>query len=306
MATLRLLAPPLAKPSIAFVGHSGARVTLHQQNGRSVVRKRAGFPAQNQRLRRQWEKQAKFAADGVSTPRVLASGEADGLAFFDMDYVPGISVAAQICNGHVPESGKLIAFVAEWIVARKQEVAGCIGADALSAKVASVIAASGANRHMGAAASCLRDVAAELRALSWPDLPGSPCHGDFTTENILSGTGGKLTLIDFDVPDHESYCLDIAKLYQDLLGQWCLRRLALTRAGTIEHLNAQLALQRLRRDMDILLHAMVPELVPELPALTCLNLLRALPYSTDEAVCRFILDRIKALLPRCRRADQPG
>ena len=85
-----------------------------------------------------------------------------------------------------------------------------------------------------------------------------------------------------------------------MLGRWCLRHLAIAEPNGLRYRNAQLALRRVRRDIDALLALVLPELVPDLPALVCLNLLRALPYSTDTAVGRFILDRVEALLPSCR------
>jgi aminoglycoside phosphotransferase len=289
------------EPQAVFAGHSGARITLHQRDGHAVVRKAAGAPEQSARLHGQREKQMQFHAAGTDTPRVLSWGEEQGLAFFEMDFVPGITIAAQICEGQVAESGQLAAFVSGWIAARQREVDGVVPPQALAQKLASVLIASSANRHAGSGdIGRLRRLTDSLRALRWPSLPRSLCHGDFTAENMLSGLDGRLILIDFDVSDISSYTLDIAKLYQDLLGRWCLRHLAIAEPNGLRYRNAQVALRRVRRDIDALLALVLPDLIPDLPALVCLNLMRAFPYSTDAAICRFILDRVEALLPSCR------
>src|SRR5262245_43174593 len=124
-----------------FIGHSGARVTLRQHDGRSVVRKQAGSPEQSARLQGQKLKQAEFRAAGIEAPQVLDSGEEEGLAFFEMDFVPGVSVAAQICDGQTAMSGALTRFVAAWIRARRYEADGRIPAETVLDKMVRVLAA---------------------------------------------------------------------------------------------------------------------------------------------------------------------
>ncbi len=283
-----------------LIGHSGARVCLLQYGGHTVVRKMAGRPEQNDRLRGQGEKQTQFRADGVDTPAVLGWGEEDGLVFFDMEFIPAVSLAAEVGDGLALANRRLVDLVDGWITARSGETAGSVPAEALADKMSRVLAASAANRHLGAAAARLPAVANRLADVRWPCLPRSPCHGDFTTENILHGQDGRMILIDFDVPDISSYYFDIAKLYQDLMGLWCLRHMAIADTASLRYRNAQLALRHLRRGIDTLLASRVGDLIADLPALVCLNLMRALPYSIDEAVCQFIFDRVEALLPACR------
>jgi len=281
----------------ALVGFSGARITLHRSAGRMVVRKMAGTAAQNARLERQCDKQIRFHALGVPTPRVLGRGAEEGRFFFDMEYVPAISLATLIAGGHVAERARLRHVVAGWIAARGREADGTIPAGALAEKLESVLAASARNPTLGHAARRLPGLSERLRRLAWPSLPATASHGDFTTENILSARGHRLLLIDFDAPELSSVWLDVAKLYQDLLGQWCLRHLA---ADPIGQRNAALILRHLRTDMDEVVRDARPGLLADLPSLVCLHLLRALPYSTQQANSAFILDRIETLLPLCR------
>ncbi len=289
-------------PQHGLVGFSGARITLHRRHGRVIVRKTAGTPAQNDRLRRQGAKQARFHAAGVDTPRVLGAGDAAGLVYFEMDYVPAPSIAATICRGDAGPCRRLTPFLTAWFESRRREVTGVIQPEQLLAKLRSVLAASAANPSLGPSRARLPTIAARLMALAWPGLPDSPGHGDFTTENMLGGPGERLVLIDFDTPEMESFCLDIAKLYQDLAGHWCLRRLAVDGAAAATYREAVRVLSDLRAAVDHQLAQMLPELLPELPALVCLNLMRALPYSSTQSDCAFILDRVEALLPSCREA----
>jgi aminoglycoside phosphotransferase (APT) family kinase protein len=280
-----------------LVGFSGARITLHRSGGRMVVRKMAGTAAQNDRLDRQCDKQIRFHAQGVPTPRVLGWGTEQGRFFFDMEYIPAMSLAALIAGGHIAERARLRHFVAAWIAARSQQADGMISAAALEHKLESVLAAGAENPNLGHAARLLPGLAARLRRLAWPNLPATASHGDFTTENILSAPSRRLLLIDFDAPDLSSVWLDVAKLYQDLLGHWCLRHLA---ADPIGRRNAELALRQLRTDIDEVVAESRPGLLADLPALVCLHLLRALPYSAQPADSAFILERIETLLPLCR------
>ena len=288
-------------PANELVGFSGACLKLHRRDGRMVVRKTAGSMAQNERLRRQRDQQARFYDAGVATPRVLLSGETSGRMFFEMDYVPAISLAAAICRDGADVARELLAFLERWIDDRRCEVSGEIKPQQLAKKLAAVIEASAANPRLGSALERLPAVAARLTRLAWPALPQSPGHGDLTTENILGDTAGRLVLVDFDAPEISSYCLDVAKLYQDLLGHWCLRRLAQRQVtGVPDPQRAERALSRLREAVDHLAIRMMPELMPDLPALTCLNLMRALPYSSNAADGHFILTRVESLLPMCR------
>lgn len=53
-------------------------------------------------------------------------------------------------------------------------------------------------------------------------LPSSICHGDLTFENLIY-SNNKFYMIDVSDGDYDSWVFDIAKLRQDLDGEWFLR-----------------------------------------------------------------------------------
>lgn len=136
-----------------------------------------------------------------------------------------------------------------------------------------------------------------LRRVDWRGLPQSDCHGDLTLENILLKPDGTIALIDCDVPDLTGLWFDLAKLYQDFDGFWCLRGLA-REGASLRFLNAVLALRRLRAVVDEVVAAELPELPRLLPALVGLNLLRTLPYCTETATALFVIDRARVVLSK--------
>ena len=135
-------------------------------------------------------------------------------------------------------------------------------------------------------------VVERLHAADWSGIPASVSHGDLTFENILVSPDGDVTFIDCDEPWVSSYWLDLGKLYQDLHGQWCLRRLS----PAVQRVNAVEKLMQL----DMLFRPLVareePDLAGRLPQLAALNLFRALPYAADRETAAFICARIRRML----------
>jgi hypothetical protein len=91
-----------------------------------------------------------------------------------------------------------------------------------------------------------------------------------------------------------SYWLDIAKLYQDVLGHWFLRDLYLTGKGGLE--NVLPRLNRLESALRSMAGALAPSLVRYMPQLVALHLFRTLPYVQDERVTAFVLQRMRTVL----------
>ena len=278
-----------------FVGHSGASVTLRAYEGRNVVRKTAGHSSGNERLRRQAEKQELFDASAFAVPKVLRSGFDGDLFFFEMSYINATSIAALCGNGRTASMNGLALFVAHWIARMRDETTGTIGPDRIRAKLRSVIVACRRNPVLAHAMPVIELVGGVLGQMDWPLLPEGQCHGDLTLENILVDSDGRLWLIDFDAPDLASFWLDLAKLYQDLIGHWCLRHVARQHHGPA-HLNAIMAIRRLRDAIDGVVDEAMPGVRSLLPPLVALNLMRALPYCETISTAAYILDRAQAVL----------
>ena len=89
---------------------------------------------------------------------------------------------------------------------------------------------------------------------------------------------------------------DLAKLYQDLSGLWCLRHLAAEDGNTLAYKNAVIAMRRFRAEIDHAIEAALPGFHAGLPPLVALHLMRALPYCEDTATIIYILNRVHAVI----------
>lgn len=75
-------------------GHSGCNVVLCEDENHVYVRKMSSGKDYNNRLKEQAHKQEIFQSRFIKTPKVLGSGETEeGLYYFDMEYVCGITLA---------------------------------------------------------------------------------------------------------------------------------------------------------------------------------------------------------------------
>lgn len=285
-------------------GFSGCRVVLCEDANNRFVRKIASLSSQNRRLKRQHAKQVRFWNEGIPTARVLTSGYHQGLYFFEMEYISGESIASQVCSGQLVEWAPLTDFLTRWFVRMRTTARGVVKGSAISEKIAQVIDASQENGRLLGLHPRIAAVGRELDRVAWPDLPASECHGDLTTENILADSAGSLYLIDFDQPSLSSYVLDIAKLYQDLLGHWALRDLAADPYRSSKLQLAQEQFDRLRAAMDDVIGAVAPEAADRLPELVCLSLIRALPYAQEEQTAGYIIDRVEQILGSCTHQNR--
>jgi aminoglycoside phosphotransferase len=283
-------------PPILLTGHSGARLQLFASANPPFVRKRAADAARSARLRAQAAKISWAASHGIDVPAIIGDGEQDGVYYFDMEYMPAESASHAAIAGEHTDWPRVFGALAGLLRALRATEAGEIPAAAFAGKLRAIEAASVANGLSAPLAARLAPLIGSLAARDWRGIPSSACHGDLTLENILLGPGKRVTFIDFDVPEPSSWQLDIAKLFQDLTGQWCLRRLAIEQGDSIETTNAKASLGRLARAARTALLAEFPLAPERLTQMVCYHLLRTLPYARDEALAAFVLTRIETLL----------
>lgn len=281
---------------IPLKGHSGASVMLLQEGGVHIVRKTAGGPAQNQRLLGQAEKQRQLLYSGLPFPAVLQSGLDQELAFFDMEYVPGRTVANIVCEAAPFLTDAVLGALQRLFDLFRLTAGSSLDPGLFRQKIEQISACRSA-----AAAKHAKDVAAiaeRLTRLSWEGIPRSECHGDLTLENILVSGNRRVVFIDCDDCFASSWWLDAAKLFQDAAGHWCLRHFHLAGDRGAAMLNAAEHLDALATQLHALVAAADRDLSDRLPQLTALHLFRTIPYAKDVRVVAFVLARISAVLDR--------
>lgn len=281
----------------ALTGHSGAKVTLCRRGSASIVRKAAARPTANARLIRQAEKQRALSAHGIAFPAVTVQGtDDDGIAYFEMAYVPSLTLASTIATAASYDRAAVVTAVDKMLWLFRGAASGEIAATAFEGKINDVASACAQHAptlpHL-AAIHRLRDT---LAAMPWRGIPASPCHGDLTLENILISPTRGVVFIDCDEPFASSFWLDAGKLYQDFHGYWFLRHLLARPQSGADVLNAVQKLAQLERALHDVFAAADPALPERLPQLAALSLFRILPYARDEATVNFVLTRLSHIL----------
>ena len=281
---------------IGLTGHSGAVLTLIEAGGQRFVRKQARLASQNERLAAQCDKLRRAHAAGIACPAVYRSGRLDDLFWFDMAFIPADSLAHVLIAGREPDWQTLLPRIAALPALFRQTEAGTIPAEEFRAKLASIATACLTNPVVAPESDRISCYVDRLLDCDWGGIPRSECHGDFTLENILVRADRSVVAIDFDVPEQSAWWLDIAKLFQDLLGHWCLRHLVVADPEGIAVLNAQLALSRAAARFEGLFGPMIPGGMVRLRPMVAFHLLRTLPYAGDSLVVGYVLRRIGAVL----------
>ena len=274
-------------PSLhVFHGHSGAHILFNAATG--VVRKTAASPAANARLFAQAEKQRRLFMLGLPFPRVLAERlDKANCAEFDMQYLPGRSIADAVIQAGAFDPATVLKSVERMFWLFAPHAGAALPAHLFHDKIEAIAKVGN---------DIVRIAAARLAACNWSGIPQSPCHGDLTLENMLITTSRTVAFIDCDEAWVSSYWLDFGKLFQDIDGHWCLRRLYDAGASPAQRINAIQKLEPLARGFRALAARTDAALPARLPQLAALGLLRAVPYARDDALVAFICRRIAHLL----------
>lgn len=200
-------------------GHSGCAIYLTEEDdGNAFIRKISRDLEYNDRLKAQCRKQKEFHRAPIQVPAVLNEGYTEaGLFYFDMEYIPGITLSEYI---KTMEIGKIRGLV-------KTLTSGLVNGSGDSPD-------SGANKIFQQKLSLLRRQLEELNnpvihqaldmleAHDWSVMTRSPCHGDLTLENIIV-KDDKLYFIDFLDSFYNSWFLDVGTLLQDVQTMWSYR-----------------------------------------------------------------------------------
>jgi hypothetical protein len=269
---------------VSLKGFSGCEVVLTEVNDWRFVRKTSAGPDYNARLRRQAEKQKSYC-DGLffSAARVLGEGVTGrGLAFLDMEYVPGPSAAdvvEKLPLAEIPRFSESLASLAE------APADGELPPELFHAKIDAL------RQQFRGQAGLQKETLASLEFLggcNWSRIPRSCCHGDATLENMIVHDG-RIYLIDFLDSFAESWYVDGAKVLQDLWGLWSFRHRKCDR-------NMLLRLAAVREGFIALLEKKAPGCMFPIVCIYALNLLRIIPYCATVAEQAFVEHRLCAVM----------
>jgi len=273
---------------IPLRGFSGCHVVLVEEANGVYVRKLARDAAYNGRLLRQAEKQSAFCGNACfQSVKVRASGQlTSGIAYIDMDYVPGVTAAEALevlPLVDIPRWSAMLLSFSEVSGREQKALTPTIFYDKIDDLKRELTA-------RGLMTTPVVQTLDLLRHRPWSDIPRSPCHGDLTLENIIV-YDGKLYLIDFLDSFADSWYLDIAKLLQDMLGGWSFRHKEVNR-------NLTLRLASLQHSLETALEVRHPGCMAPIRNLYALGLLRILPYASSPEDRAFVDSRLTTALKK--------
>lgn len=199
-------------------GHSGCKVLLcEDDNNRTFVRKISGKKEYNSRLRIQAEKQGNFQSDSIRAPRIYGSGiTADGLYYFDMEYIQGVTLAEYMKKIEIGKIRSLVKAIVHDITPKKP-VCSNVDEAIFFNKIASL------KEKLSGLKNEVVDTALDmLQSHSWKRFTRSGCHGDLTLENIIVKSD-QLYLIDFLDSFYDCWIMDLSTLMQDVQTMWAYR-----------------------------------------------------------------------------------
>ena len=272
-------------------------MVLHSNGRDSFVRKTAANAAASARLKVQADKQHSFWMFGLPFPKVRAQTvDATGVGSFDMNYIPGRTIADAVMNSGPFDPLAVVKAVERLVWLFSAQRGASIKAEIFKAKIAEVTRRMVRETDDKQLLEAMQSRAGQLLRRDWSAIPETPSHGDLTLENILLTTGKSIAFIDCDDGFASSFWLDFGKLFQDIDGHWCIRALYASGAEPVRRLNASQTLEKLGLHFRRLATEMDPGLPNRLPQLAALGLFRAIPYAHTDPVRLFLCERIARVL----------
>ncbi|USN97941.1 MAG: aminoglycoside phosphotransferase family protein [Phycisphaeraceae bacterium] len=223
-----------SRVGVSLRGFSGARLEIVSRGGRGWVRKTAGEGA-SARLEAERRRLAWLAGIGLESglfvvPELGVHGEADGRAWYEIEYVPGRSVES-VAGEDGQVAGRALGERLGGAIRVVRDAApgpdASVHAAFLEQKIRQTLAVLPSKCDGHALLAPLAMAYAERvgrldleKAGRLAAACGGGCHGDLALDNVLVGRDGGLVLIDPLVSDSETACWDAAKVMQSSLACW--------------------------------------------------------------------------------------
>lgn len=265
-------------------GHSGCHLRLYSKNGEFFLRKDAGLPSYNYRLKKQYIKQEKFSLDKVKTPKVLGYGTEKNLFYFDMEFINSVTLAEYMKNIKIKEINHLITLLFS-LLPIEEGILNNKSAECFKAKIKEL------NSKIPNSNEFIKTAFKKLDNFDFSNVPYSFCCGDLTLENILFTDNKEIYLIDFLDSFYNSWMIDVAKLLQDLELGWSYRN-----HKKSFNLNLRLAVAKEALLENILEYPSGEQNILTIYHILLLNLMRIFPYTHNEKTQQFLNDSVKKIL----------
>lgn len=251
-------------------GHSGCQIFHISDKNGSRVRKVSSNLKYNERLKRQMVKQDLFNSSKIKKPNVIRSGfDKDGLFYFDMEYINGISFFEYIEKNDIPSIKNKFEKILEYI-SENNEIGDNVSSN-IKEKIKSL--------QLPDKYSFYKDYCLDY---DWNKINKSYCHGDLTFENIII-FDENIYFIDFLDSFTDTKLIDYSKIYQELYSFWSFRNKPKKFNIKYVILDEMILLEEYQRQAAL--------------RLLILNLLRIIPYSKQKE-CDFVYGQMKYILEK--------
>lgn len=267
-------------------GHSGCKILLIESREGNFVRKISADVGYNERLKKQCEKQENFQSGVIRAPKVINSGYLDdGLFFFDMEYIQGVTLSEYIKTIEIGKIRNLVNRIVDGFIHIDSDCENtAVDTNIFTNKIADL------KKELYKKKNKIIDNALDkLQQHDWGKIVPSICHGDLTLENIII-RNDEVYLIDFLDSFYESWVLDIGTLLQDIQALWSYR---------YEESMSMNTVLRLAVFRDLLLEKVetkAPGYSVEIYYALLQKLIRIFPYTKDELTFSFLLEKTQMVM----------
>lgn len=255
-----------------LIGHSGCEVLLVENNGKNFVRKYCN-KEYSQRLKLQAEKQVEFKSSYIKTPKVYVRDIfTKDKCFIEMEFINGLHFNDYILRKDIKYVKEFVEKLLDDILSREEF--DNIDTEPIANKLDSLKKFCDSDEK--------KKSLKYLYTFDWNLIKKSYCHGDLTFENILI-KNDEIYLIDFLDSFIDTKYIDIAKILQDIDVYWSLRN---------KEIDSNLLI-RYQVIKKILLGKLTQNEKKICYTLLLINLLRILPYTSDEKTNNFLHKKIE-------------